>query len=161
MLFLLRTRVRALGLASVLQAARSRFLRSHIEGSPTSLSPTTASNDGRSRAWSAEWQHSGKLKSAVASTPRAQPRCKPSLPYRLDGPTQTRDPTKKPGLGPHSWTQGLPPRQCPVGSTTSGAATSATPARTPCERPSVRSVARRRRALASAPFRTGATCWSI
>ena len=35
-------------------------------GPSPSVAPTTASNDVRSRAWSAEWQHSGKLKSAVA-----------------------------------------------------------------------------------------------
>ena len=75
------------------------FARSHMDFLPHA-SPrekkTTNSNDGRSRAWSAEWQHSGKIDKRCPA-PRAQPRCKPFIRSRPDGPTRPRDPTKRPG----------------------------------------------------------------
>ena len=97
---------------------------------------------------------------ARCPTPRAQPPCKPAVQPRPDGPPQTRDPTKSPDTDA-SVSPRAAPGQCPVASTTSGGATSATPARTPCEHRSVRSVARRLLELDSAPFRTGGTCSSI
>ena len=45
---------------------------------------------------------------ARCPAPRAQPRCKPSALRRPDGPTQPRDPTKRPGLAPAAGPQGLP-----------------------------------------------------
>ena len=68
-----------------------------MEGYPTRVAPGTASNDGRSRAWSAEWQHSGSKTGARRPTPRAQPRCNPFIQSRPDGPPQPRDPTTSSG----------------------------------------------------------------
>ena len=97
---------------------------------------------------------------ARCPTPRAQPRCNSLKQRRPDGPTQPRDPTKR-RARPQQLDSKAAPKPCPVGSTTSGGATSATPARTPCERRNVPFVARRRLELASARFRTGGTCSSI
>ena len=108
-----------------------------------------------SRAWSAEWQHSGKIDKRCPA-PRAQPRCNPFIQSRPDGPPRPRDPTKSPGLTPRA-----APRPCPAGPTTSGAATSVIRVRIPCERPNVLFVARRRRGQGSARLVTAATCWSI
>ncbi len=121
-------------------------------------SPTRGRLPGRGRVPGLERRVAAQRQTgARRPAPRAQPRCKPSVQRRPDGPKQSRDPTKRPGLAP----QEAAPRPCPVAPTTSGAATSAIRVRTPCGRPNVSFVARRRRGRGSGRFRTAATSSSI
>ena len=105
------------------------------------------------------WQHSGKPVRAVPRRARSHDASqrrsvgRTALHKRV---TQRDARTPAPGVTPRA-----APRPCPVGSTTSGGATAATPARIPCEHRSAPFVGRRRRGRASGPFRTGATSSSI
>ena len=135
--------------------ATESYRADHPQASPPQRPPTTLDLALGARGW----QHSGKPVRAVPRRARshdASQRCslgRTALHNRVNH--------RKARARPQQLDSRAAPKPCPVGSTTSGGATSATPARTPCERRNVRSVARRRRGRGLAPFRTGGTCWSI
>ena len=133
--------------------------RSHMEGLPHASRPGRL--PGRGRVPGLERRVAAQRQTgARCPTPRAQPRCNSLKQRRPDGLTQTRDPTKSPDTNARRDPKGCP-TPCPVASTTSGGATSATPARIPCERPNALFVGRRRLELGSGPSRTGGTSSSI